>query len=121
MHTLGLGDSPYTIHYHDSRAHYSNTIVSDCTIHLLGYLRYVTKRIRVKCLCLRTNLNTFFVDSSVDWTTCANVLFLSAQMREYLLRFTALHHFLYISAISCTLIHMEDLNEHTTLCRQLRR
>ena len=37
---LGLGD---TTHYHDSRPHYSNRIVSDYTFHSLGYLRYMTK------------------------------------------------------------------------------
>lgn len=34
---LVLSYSHNTIHYCQSRAHYLNTIVSDCSIHLLGY------------------------------------------------------------------------------------
>ena len=40
---LGLGYGGGTIHCRDSGAHHSNTIVSDCSIHPLGYLRYVPK------------------------------------------------------------------------------
>ena len=105
---LGLGNSRDTIHYRDSRAHYSNTIVSDYIL-FICWVIYGTwqKRVRVKCLCLRTNLNTFFVDSSVDQIEplCKHSLPFSTDV--WVSTFVLLHS--NISAIFCTNLHRRQL------------
>ena len=116
---LGLGYGGDTIHCRDSRAHHSNTIVSDCTIHLLGYLRYVPKTCTCDCLCLQTNLNTFFVDSSVDQIEPLYKHSLRLNTDVWVSTFFLLHS--NISVIFCTNLHQRSVIEHTAVRKWLQQ